>query len=153
MNILFICTGNTCRSPMAEAYLSKISKTDNIKVLSAGTSTIKGLPASEYTYKVLAENSIEFSNHQSRVLDDDIINSSHLILTMTQNHKIQVIQQFPEISHKVYTLKEYAADENTGKANNQNDISDPFGCSKSKYEETFLEIKDNIDMIVTKNKL
>ncbi|MBB6453939.1 protein-tyrosine phosphatase [Salirhabdus euzebyi] len=103
-NILFVCTGNTCRSPMAEALVKH--KTNKIKARSAGIFAGHGQPASRGTTEALREKGI-LLRHQSQPVTQDLINWADLILTMTTNHKQSLVMQFPQVDDKVYTLKEY----------------------------------------------
>ncbi|MBD1372121.1 low molecular weight protein arginine phosphatase [Hazenella sp. IB182357] len=109
MRILFVCTGNTCRSPIAEALLERMSKVRGINVegRSAGISAMDGMAASPEALHVLAEKEIKH-NHASRRIDEEQLQWADLILTMTLHHKNYIIHQFPEHVEKVYTLKEYA---------------------------------------------
>src|SRR5690554_6769311 len=111
MNILFVCTGNTCRSSMAEGILKKYLKEnsiENIYVSSAGISAFQGQKANEKAENVLRKKGIDISSHKSRQLTEEILKDSDLILTMTNAHKNIILQAIPNISNKVYTLKEYA---------------------------------------------
>lgn len=107
-NILFICTGNTCRSPMAEAVL-RSKAGDRFNVRSAGVFAAAGQPAAKAASKVLSSKGIEF-NHRSTLLNEELVEWADVILTMTQSHKSFVLQQFPKSVEKVYMLKEYADD-------------------------------------------
>lgn len=111
-HILFVCTGNTCRSPMAEALLRKLAKERNIplEVRSAGVSAMEGTTISRHAEAVLRDHDID-ENLTSKPLKAEFVNGSDLILTLTQGHKQHVIRNFPQAADKIYTLKEYAEDD------------------------------------------
>lgn len=108
-NILFVCTGNTCRSPMAEALL-RAKAGDRFDVRSAGVFAVDGGPAAHEAVQVLSERGID-CHHQSKKLDEALIRWADVILTMTESHKHAVGVRFPESAGKVYTLKEYTDDD------------------------------------------
>ncbi len=142
MKVLFICTGNTCRSPMAEGYLkdfaTKAGRAD-IKVLSAGTGAFPGQAASAHGFAILSDEGIDLKEHQSRQAEKIVLEASDLILTMGQNHKSQLVQAFPEMKEKIFTLHEYAGEEG--------EVSDPFGGSRSEYEQTAKEIRGLVEKV------
>lgn len=109
-NFLFVCTGNTCRSPMAEALL-QAKAGDRFRVRSAGVFAIEGSPAAGDATQALSEKGVSLSGHKSRRLDLDSARWADVILTMTESHKRSVQQQFPETAGKVYTLREYSDDD------------------------------------------
>lgn len=163
MNILFVCTGNTCRSSMAEGifkHLIKESKIENVCVSSAGISAFEGDGANEKAIYTLNKKEIDISNHKARQLSKDIIDGSDLILTMTSSHKKMILNALPEHFHKVYTLKEYAFIINGEETAGKNlDIDDPFGLDYNVYEkvaqeieEQLIEIINNIDEIKINEK-
>ncbi len=163
--ILFVCTGNTCRSSMAEALFKDIVKKDgdnfkNLNIISAGTGAWDGYNASPQAVEVLREKGIDMSGHRSTSLTPELIDESDLILTMTYNHKATVLHMCPEAKGKVFTLKEYATGneiEESHKDNidyngNKYNIKDPFGQSVDVYRKSAKEIEDNLKILIKKIK-
>lgn len=107
--ILFICTGNTCRSPMAEAMLRRLAHQRGITVAvrSAGVSTVDGLPVSANALDTLRRRDIHHTG-SSRALTTEAVEWADLILTMTTGHKRDLLHWHPSAVDKTYTLKEFA---------------------------------------------
>lgn len=107
--ILFVCTGNTCRSPMAEGMFRQMAEQAGIRieVRSAGVAAAGGTPISPQARIVLRDKGIK-DELRSDMLDRNLTEWADLILTMTMNHKRFVIERFPDAVTKVHTLKEYA---------------------------------------------
>lgn len=151
MNILFVCTGNTCRSSMAEGifkYLLKNKNIDNINISSAGISAYEGKEANEKAISVLKSQGIDITSHKARQLTDKIIETSDLILTMTYNHKMAILKYAPKASKKVFTLKEFANTFNEENTEDNFDIYDPFGMDYNVYEQSMKEIKSELEKII-----
>ncbi|MBZ5202119.1 low molecular weight protein arginine phosphatase [Planomicrobium chinense] len=140
MKIFFVCTGNTCRSPMAEAILTA-KELPGVEVRSAGIFAGEA-PLSANAQTVLDGAGISFEHTSKQLLPKDM-EWATLILTMTNSHKQFLLQNYPASAGKLYTLKEFAS----GTAA---DVSDPYGGSLFTYQQTFNELKTLIDRVVEK---
>lgn len=148
VNVLFVCTGNTCRSVLAQAFLKEIGETlagENrfIEAFSAGVSTIKGLKASDEALDVLHNYGIDFRGHRSSRVTPELVQQAHYIFTMTHGQKDLLLKNFPAAEGKVWLLKEYAD-------GNSAEISDPFGEGQAAYRQAAAEIREAINRIVTR---
>ena len=137
--ILFVCTGNTCRSPMAEGLMKKRIGEINWKIISAGVATGDGYLASKNALSAMAEIGIDISGHRSQMLTEELINRADLVVTMGESHRSIIVDFDPKSSPKVCLLKSFE----TGKV--PADIADPFGGSLAVYRHT----RDEIDRAIS----
>ncbi|MCK9268353.1 MAG: low molecular weight protein arginine phosphatase [Alkaliphilus sp.] len=161
--ILFVCTGNTCRSVMAEALFKHMladrkDKLKDIKVISAGIYAWEGDKASYGAEKILKEKGINVTEYSSRLLTPKLVEEADLVLTMTSNHKRAVLGMCPKAGTKVHTLKEYALNRgdkevhisDIGSGGADYDIKDPYGQSVDVYRESAEEIEKYLHILIDK---
>jgi len=144
--ILFVCTGNTCRSSMAEAIFNNIAQEKaalDVKAESAGIEAIDGMPANDKAIETLKHRGMDMSAHKSRKIKSAHIDESDIVLTMTRLHKNQLLAAFPKAKGKVFTLLEYAGDDGS-----TTDIADPYGHSAEIYERSADIIEKSITQIM-----
>ena len=127
--VLFVCTGNTCRSPMAEALLrAALPDGSGWRVTSAGTDTINGFGASSYAIDALAEKGFDLKPHRSRLLTHELAGESAVIVAMTQHHAQQVGACFPGCRDRIHLMRSFDP-----AAPRQGDVCDPFGGTMADY--------------------
>lgn len=142
-HILFVCTGNTCRSIMAEQLFYQMAKEANlsVKVNSAGTSAINGGEVSSLALKTLEKEGIKPERIFSTSLTEKMIKKADLILVMESYHKKRVLDILPSAKEKTFLLTEYA-----GLV--EKDIADPVGSSWEGYETCLFEIKKCLNGVI-----
>lgn len=147
MKIMFICTGNICRSAMAHAMMAKKAKEQNkkIEVFSSGIWAENGDIPTHEGITVMKDYGIDLSKHKATNIRNSNIENMDVILCATVNHKNSVISMYPELEDKVFTIKEYA-----GYSINNFDINDPWGCGFNEYKKCAKEIYICIEKILEK---
>ena len=159
MRILFVCTGNTCRSFMAEQLMDKLvedaSDEDrlqkgDIKASSAGLFAVEGDEASEHAVKALKKlYGMDSDKHKAKQLDEEMVKDADLVLTMTDSQKHAIAETYDEYEDKVFTLKEFAIGP-AGDEDESVDVDDPYGGDFDEYKECAEEIKALLDIVLSK---
>ncbi|WP_436957590.1 low molecular weight protein arginine phosphatase [Staphylococcus sp. AS1337] len=138
MRIVFVCTGNTCRSPLAESIAK--AKLPNHTIVSRGIYAMDGQPISKYSLNIIEEKGLPVPEHAMSFTHKDL--NADLILTMSRSHKLAIQQMGHDAAH-VFTLNEYVG--------LHGEVSDPFGGNKDDYIKIFNELNILIDSL--KNKI
>ena len=155
-SVLFVCTGNTCRSPMAEGLLKKFLKEKNqnhISVCSGGVMATDGIPASTGSILTMAEMGVDISSHKSTKIRSAMLRDADLILVMERYHRDAIVHMDATIKSKVKLLKEYI---NASPV--EMDVEDPLGGSLEQYRACALELRECVknlaqELVSKRNKL
>jgi len=156
--ILFVCTGNTCRSAMAEGIFKNIlkkRKEDNssFNIISAGISALPGMSSTPEAIKVMTEQGIDISRHIATQVQKDLVKKADLILVMSNTHKDYIKTKFTFAQDKVYLLKEFAQIgefKSTQKTDENYEVVDPLGRPIEFYRIIARELEENLEKILEK---
>jgi protein-tyrosine-phosphatase len=144
MHVLFVCTGNTCRSPIAEALARRFAAERQLSELtlgSAGTAAWDGAPASDGALLVALERSVDLSTHRARLLTRELVNGADLILAMGPHH-LERIEALGGAG-KTHLLSSYAS-----KGRSDRSITDPFGGDLDVYRSAFDELDREVQQAI-----
>lgn len=134
--LLFVCTGNTCRSPMAEVLMRKLAGDNlNWSFASAGIAVLPGSLASTGARNAIAEKGLDLSSHEARQVSVLDLQRAALIVTMTHGHRDALVEYYPEAADKIFTIHSFGSKDSTA------DVADPYGGSIELYRMTRDEIE------------
>lgn len=149
IKIMFVCTGNICRSPMAHHYMQKRVKDLNIEneflISSCGIYAFTGDKATQNAIFVMKEYNVDMEMHRATNIEDTNIQEYDYIITLTTRHKEQVRYFYPKLDNNIYTLREFVDNNETYKS-----IDDPWGLSISVYKDCAQEIVEKVDKVIEK---
>jgi len=156
--ILFVCTGNTCRSAMAEGIFKKMLKErteddSRFNIISAGISALPGMSPTSEAIKVMTEQGIDISRHIATQVQENLVKKADLILVMSNTHKNYVKTKFTFAQDKIYLLKEFAQIgefKSMQKTDENYEVVDPLGRPIEFYRIIARELKENLEKILDK---
>ncbi len=144
-NILFVCAGNICRSPMAEWQLKALlweNAITGMQVGSAGLIALPGNSASFNAVRVAKENSISLEEHKARLITTELIDVADLVLVMESHQGHELITDHPQASEKILLLRHFAR-----YGSRERGISDPYGRNLEAYRFCFEDIKECVESL------
>lgn len=141
-HILFICTGNTCRSPMAEGLFRKLSAGHpEWRASSAGTAAWHGQEASPETLHVLEEHGVDLSRHESRPVTGELMENATAVYAMAESHLAALLANFPDHADKIRLVTCYT---------DNRSIADPIGCGQAAYNSVARQLAAAIQAIIAR---
>lgn len=142
--VLFVCTANICRSPMAGGIFDALAEDMRLECRSesAGVAALVGEPAAPHAVRAVDELGIDIRGHRARQVDEAMIQSSDLVLAMTPRHRETLQRNFGEFRHRIQTLHEYTTGDSAA------GVADPYGYDFSVYRASAREILRHVESVL-----
>lgn len=146
MNILFVCTGNICRSPMAQFLAARFAREAGLdwRTASAGVEAEIGHGIEPGGLRALAAHGIKGMGHLARQLDGEMLTAADVVYAMTRAHRAIILSRFPAHAAKVLVLREAAGLPDA-------DVADPYAEPDAEYEECAVRIEDALKILIRRN--
>lgn len=144
-NLLFVCTGNLCRSPLSEGILKKMLSeqgVQHIHVASAGMMAKEGAPATNLTQSVAQQHGIDLSQHKAQYVSAELVGSSDLILVMEKIHQLEIETWFPSSKGKVFLLRSF------GPNGIFEEVDDPIGGTSEIFDLCYQLLESEIQRML-----
>lgn len=146
-SVLFICTGNICRSTLAEYMFRKMladAGLGHVRVFSAGVAAYPDTPSPAEALKTLKARGLDGASHKAQLISGELIDQADLILTMEAGHQMAVVRKFPRAVGKTYVLKSFAG------AEGPRDVPDPMGEDLGVFEVCAVDIEGALKKLLEK---
>lgn len=132
-SVLIVCTGNICRSPMAEGLLRDPLTNAGKRVASAGISALVGRPPDPLAQEVMQEHGYDISEHRGRQLNAALLTAADLVLVLDESHRRWIVENFPQFRGRVHKL---------GKWREGRDVADPYQLPREAFDEAYQNITE-----------
>jgi len=145
--VVVVCTGNTCRSPMAAALLQRALQAEDepvrsLRVISAGVGALSGEAASQNSVLALKKIDIDISSHRSQPLTNEMVSGALAVFCMTESHRAMIRRQLGAHSKNIYLFRQFLP------RDKGSEISDPYGGSLPRYEQCRDEMIEAVPSVV-----
>ncbi len=141
-SILFVCTGNVCRSPMAAALFNAkahdLGDDQTYTAISAGTWALENQPASGHALTVMAERALDLTAHRGQTITREMLEQAAVVIVMTRSHRDALASEFPTVRFKIHLMSELI--------DRTFDVADPYGGALAEYQDCAASLENLIDL-------